>query len=76
MEPCIISDNENDSNIIIKVFVNNKFYVDDIVFDLVDEYNWSNEIKKYITEIKINSLKKRGSSLVKYFAKFSKQQSM
>lgn len=72
MEPFIISDNENDSNIIIKVFVNNKFYKDDIVFDLVDEYNWSNETKKYITEIKINSLKKRGSSLVKYFAQFSK----
>ena len=54
------------------IIVNNKFYEDDIVFVLVDEYDWSSETKKYISEIKIKCLIKRESSLVKYFAQFSK----
>lgn len=71
MEKYNITENDG-KDIDIKVVINNKFYEDDIVFDLVDEYDWSTETKKYISEIKINCLKKRGSSLVKYFAQFSK----
>tara|TARA_B100000902_G_C27317459_1_gene922249 strand:+ start:3577 stop:3795 length:219 start_codon:yes stop_codon:yes gene_type:complete len=72
MDTYSVSNNRQDDNI-IKVFVNNKFHKDDIVFDFINEYEWSSETKKYLSQIKINSLKQRGSSLVKYFSQFRKQ---
>ena len=59
-------------NYVKNIIVNNKFYQDDIVFGLINEYDWSSETNKYISEIKINCLIKRKSTLVKYFAQFSK----
>ena len=64
--------NDNEKDIVIKVFINNKFVEDDIVFQLINEYDWSSETKKYISQIKNNSIKKPGCTLVKYFSQFRK----
>lgn len=49
-------------------YLNNINFHDDTV------YEWSSETQKYLSEMKNNSTKKFGLTLVKYFAQFSKSQ--
>ena len=53
--------------------INSKFDKDDIVFDFMEEYEWSDETKKQLMLIK-NKFLKKGNTFVKYFSQFSKQQ--